>query len=398
MSETNTNTNTFHDNEDNTRITDFEDMGLRQDLLRGIFALGFEQPSAVQQRAIVPAATGRDMVIQAQSGTGKTATFAIATLQQLDSSSGEVQALVLSPTRDLALQTQRVMEALAQHMDVRVHASVGGRDARADGQVLARGGVQVVTGTPGRVLDQIERGRLSTRQLRVLVLDEADVMLDAGFQEQVRLLLAEVPRDTQIMCVSATMPPEVLRLTDQFMRDPLRLLIKQEEITLAGIAQFYVDCGSDNAKIDVLLDLYETLTVSQCVIFCNTRRRVLQVADELTREDFSVSVIHADLTQAEREQVLAEFVAGSTRVLVATDIIGRGLDVQQVSVVVNFDLPYIDKKDSYIHRVGRGGRFGRKAITINLVTERDARTLQAIEQYFHTEIPAMPTNVRDYLS
>jgi translation initiation factor 4A len=376
-------------------VQEFEDMGLKDSLLRGIFGLGFEHPSTVQAKAIVPAITGRDMVIQAQSGTGKTGTFSIAMLQQVDEGSRDLQALVLSPTRELALQTHRVVAALSQHMGVHVHASVGGRDVRNDAQTLRRGGVQVVCGTPGRVLDMIKRGQLDTGRLRVLVLDEADVMLDEGFQDQIRDIFAELPKQTQCLCVSATLSPAVLRLTEQFLRSPLRLLVKEEQITLAGISQFYIDCGRDDTKVDVLLDLYETLTVSQCVIFCNTRRRVLQVADELTRNDFTVSVIHADMTQDEREATMRDFVAGSSRVLIATDIIGRGLDVQQVSVVVNFDLPR--ERANYIHRIGRGGRFGRKAIAVSLITDRDARDLKDLQEYYATEIREMPRDVMSYL-
>jgi translation initiation factor 4A len=329
---------------------EFESMGLKEDLLRGVFAYGLEVPSAIQQKAIVPTAAGRDVLMHAQSGTGKTGAFAIGTLDQVDTSPhAGTQVLILSPTRDLALQTQRVVLAVGDYLKVQCHASIGGRSGRADGDAL-RQNPHVVTGTPGRVIDNIQRGSLNVRGIKTLVLDEVDVLLEEGFVDPIQEVIRSLPRECQILAVSATYTPAVHDICDKFLQNPVKIVIPQEEITLAGIKQFYVDTGSDECKLDVLLDLYETLNASQSIIFVNTRRRAVELAQQMDAADHTVSVIHGELEQAERDLRLREFVSGASRVLIATDIVARGIDAQQVSVVVNVDLPH--DRANYIHRIG----------------------------------------------
>jgi len=371
-------------------------MGLSEALLRGVYSAGFERPSPVQARAIVPAMTGVDMVIQAQSGTGKTGAFGIALLHRLDVQRAAVQAITLAPTRELALQHASVLGLLGDRLGARVHASVGGRAVAADAHALrdgSAGAAHVVCGTPGRVLANLRDNKMQARAVRVLVIDEVDTLLAEGsFQDQLRDIIALLPADVQILCVSATLSAPVLALTGSFLRDPMRILVPVEAVSLAGIAQFYVDCGAhEDDKVDVLRDLYAKISVSQSVIFCNTRRRVLQVAAQLRADDFAVGVLHAELTQPEREAVLAAFVQGATRVLLATDIIGRGIDVQQVSVVINLELPAT--RANYIHRIGRAGRNGRLGVAINLVSQRDAPELRALEQLYHCTISALPNDI-----
>jgi translation initiation factor 4A len=330
-------------------------MGLKEELLRGVFAYGLETPSAIQQKAIVPAAGGTDVLMHAQSGTGKTGAFAIGMLDRVDTSPhAGTQALILSPTRDLALQTQRVVLAIGNYLQATCHASIGGRSGRADGDAL-RQNPHVVTGTPGRVIDNIERGSLNVRGIKTLVLDEVDVLLEEGFVDAIRQVIRSLPRDCQIMAVSATYTPAVHDICDKFLQNPVKIVIPQEEITLAGIKQFYVDTGSDECKLDVLLDLYETLNASQSVIFVNTRRRAVELAQQMDEADHTVSVIHGELEQAERDLRLREFVSGASRELIATDIVARGIDAQQVSVVVNVDLP--NDRANYIHRIGQCNQF-----------------------------------------
>ena len=376
---------------------EFESMGLSEPVLRGIFGYGLERPSAVQQRAIVPAAAGRDVLMQAQAGTGKTAAFTIGLLERLDTAARETQALILSPTRDLALQTQRVVMALGDYTGATCHASIGGRSGRADGDAL-RAGPHVVTGTPGRVLDNLQRGSLRGAGIKTLVLDEVDVMLSDGFADAVRDVLQVLPPDAQVVVCSATYTPEVHAICKKILRSPARIEVQREELSLAGISQFYIDVAAESYKLDTLLDLYETLSVSQSVIFVNSRRRAMALADDLAAQDHTVSVIHGEMLQDERDATLREFTSGSSRVLIATDIVARGIDVQQVSVVVNFDLPR--DRENYIHRIGRCGRFGRKGVAINLVAGADGRdgaTLRDIEQFWSTEIGEMPANVLDFL-
>ncbi|KAH7036054.1 P-loop containing nucleoside triphosphate hydrolase protein [Linnemannia elongata] len=305
-------------------------MNLSPELLRGIYAYGFERPSSIQQRAILPVLKGHDMIAQAQSGTGKTATFSISVLQMIDISNPQCQALILAPTRELAQQTQKVVLALGDYMKVDCHVCIGGTNAREDMNRVSKG-VHVVVGTPGRVLHLLKAGALKTDSLRIFVLDE----------------------------------------------------------------QFYVNVQREDWKLDTLCDLYETLTVTQAVIFCNNRRKVDWLTEKLQERDFTISSMHGEMEQSKRETIMQEFRSGSSRVLIATDLLARGIDVQHVSLVINYDLP--NDKENYIHRIGRGGRFGRKGVSINFVTNDDTRAMREIEQFYSTQILEMPMNVADLL-
>ncbi|XP_052783661.1 eukaryotic initiation factor 4A-I-like [Mya arenaria] len=376
-------------------VDNFDDMSLREELLRGIYAYGFEKPSAIQARAILPCIKGRDVIAQAQSGTGKTATFSIAILEQLKVDFPECQALVLAPTRELAQQIQKVMIALGDYMGAQCHACIGGTAVRDDIQKLQSSTVHVVVGTPGRVHDMINRRALDPRSIKMFVLDEADEMLSRGFKDQIYDVFRYMPQDIQVILLSATMPDEVLEVTKRFMREPIRILVKKEELTLEGIRQFYIQVEKEEWKLDTLCDLYETLTITQAVIFCNTRRKVDWLTEKMLSRDFTVSAMHGDMDQKERDVIMREFRTGSSRVLITTDLLARGIDVQQVSLVINYDLPA--NRENYIHRIGRGGRFGRKGVAINFITRDDERTLRDIEQFYNTQIEEMPMNVADLI-
>jgi translation initiation factor 4A len=357
----------------------------------------FERPSAIQQRAIVPVVKGHDVIAQAQSGTGKTATFSISILQQLDMSIKGCQALILAPTRELAQQIQKVVIALGDYMNIECHACVGGTNVREDMAKLQEG-VQVVVGTPGRVYDMINRRALRTDTIKIFCLDEADEMLSRGFKDQIYELFQLLPQETQVVLLSATMPADVLEVTKKFMRDPVRILVKRDELTLEGIKQFYIAVEKEEWKLDTLCDLYETVTITQAVIFCNTRRKVDWLTEKMHSREFTVSAMvcncsiivvphliasfpqHGDMEQKQREVLMKEFRSGSSRVLITTDLLARGIDVQQVSLVINYDLP--TNRENYIHRIGRGGRFGRKGVAINFVTTEDVRMLRDIEREY----------------
>jgi len=376
-------------------VTDnFDDMNLKEELLRGVFAYGFEKPSAIQQRAILPVIKGHDVIAQAQSGTGKTATFSISILQSIDISIRKCQALVLSPTRELAQQIQKVVLALGDYMDCKCHACIGGTNVRDDMKIL-EAGVHVVVGTPGRVWDMINRRALNTENIKMFVLDEADEMLSRGFKDQIYEVFQLLPPQTQVVLLSATMPPDVLEVTKNFMRDPIRILVKRDELTLEGIKQFYVSVEKEEWKLDTLCDLYETVTITQAIIFCNTRRKVDWLTEKMQSREFTVSAMHGEMTQAEREIIMREFRSGSSRVLITTDLLARGIDVQQISLVINYDLPA--NRENYIHRIGRGGRFGRKGVAINFVTNEDVRMLRDIEQFYNTQIEEMPMNIAELI-
>jgi len=372
----------------------FDNMPLTEDLLRGIYAYGFEKPSAIQSRAIKPLATERHIIAQAQSGTGKTATFTIGILQQLDYSKNVCQALVLAPTRELAQQIQKVVLAIGDYLQVKCHACIGGTRVADDVSKL-ESGVHVVVGTPGRVYDMICRGILKVETIKVFILDEADEMLSRGFKDQIYDIFKNLPTTCQVGLFSATMPPEALEITKKFMKDPVKILVKRDELTLEGIKQFYVNTDREDYKIDILTDLYETLNITQSVIFCNTRRKVDWLTDKMRAKEFTVSSTHGDIDQKERDVILNEFRTGSSRVLITTDLLARGIDVHQVSLVINYDLPR--NPENYLHRIGRSGRFGRKGVAINFVTNDDEKALRELEQFYHTTIDELPSNVKDLI-
>jgi len=372
----------------------FDDYDLDENLLRGIYSYGFEKPSAIQQRGIKPILDGRDTIGQAQSGTGKTATFVIGVLQRIDWDVKGCQGLILAPTRELVNQIQQVALALGDYLKVRCHACIGGTSVREDIDKL-RAGQHLVVGTPGRVFDMIGKRHLRVDDLSVFVLDEADEMLSHGFKDQIYDIFKTMPPNIQVCLFSATMAPDILDLTTKFMRDAVRILVKKDELTLEGIRQFYVAIEKEEWKLDTLCDLYETLTITQAIIYCNTRRKVDFLADQMQKRDFTVSTMHADLDQQERALVMREFRSGSSRVLISTDLLARGIDVQQVSLVINYDLP--QNMENYLHRIGRSGRFGRKGVAINFVTNSDVRATREIEKFYHTQIEEMPADIADLI-
>eukprot|EP00993_Chasmostoma_nieuportense_P000902 NODE_1828_length_1365_cov_173.997577_g1736_i0.p1 GENE.NODE_1828_length_1365_cov_173.997577_g1736_i0~~NODE_1828_length_1365_cov_173.997577_g1736_i0.p1 ORF type:complete len:404 (-),score=110.31 NODE_1828_length_1365_cov_173.997577_g1736_i0:89-1300(-) len=384
----------FETSKDVKVVGTFDQMGLREELLRGIYSFGFDKPSAIQQRAILPMIKGRDLISQAQSGTGKTTQFCIGILQAIESNLNETQALVMSPTRELAIQTQKVSLGLGEYMNVSCHGCIGGKAISEDVRKLDAG-TQIVSGTPGRVFDMIKRRNLRTRNIKTLVLDEADEMLGRGFKEQIYDVYRYLPPATQVILVSATLPHEVLEMTTKFMTDPVRILVKRDELTLEGIKQFFVAVEREDWKFDTLCDLYDTLTITQAVIFCNTKKKVEWLTSTMREANFTVTSMHGGNEQLERDAVMAEFRAGNSRVLITTDVWARGIDVQQVSLVINYDLP--NSRELYIHRIGRSGRYGRKGVAINFVKNDDIRILRDIEQFYSTQIDEMPMNVADLI-
>uniref|UniRef100_A0A8C5PFQ4 RNA helicase n=1 Tax=Leptobrachium leishanense TaxID=445787 RepID=A0A8C5PFQ4_9ANUR len=362
----------------------FDTMGLREDLLRGVYAYGFEKPSAIQQRAIKQIIKGRDVIAQSQSGTGKTATFCVSVLQCLDIQVRETQALILAPTRELAGQIQKVYGLLLYCYFVFFFVLINtfGLDSRSNYLFYF-------------CLDMIRRRSLRTRAIKMLVLDEADEMLNKGFKEQIYDVYRYLPPATQVCLISATLPHEILEMTNKFMTDPIRILVKRDELTLEGIKQFFVAVEREEWKFDTLCDLYDTLTITQAVIFCNTKRKVDWLTEKMREANFTVSSMHGDMPQKERESIMKEFRSGSSRVLISTDVWARGLDVPQVSLIINYDLP--NNRELYIHRIGRSGRYGRKGVAINFVKNDDIRILRDIEQYYSTQIDEMPMNVADLI-
>lgn len=332
---------------------------------------------------------------QAQSGTGKSVMIAIVALQVVSTSSSATQVVVLSPTRELAVQTADTVELLGTFLPVKCHACVGGRSVGRDIRRLEERGVHIVSGTPGRVYDMIQRGVLELGETRLLVVDEADEMLGSGFKEQLYDVYRYMPEDVQVGLVSATLPREVVEMSRRFMSEPIMVLVKKDGLSLESLKQFYVDVEQEEWKFETLCDLYETLTITQALIFCNTGNKVDWLAKRMQEGGFSVSAMHGGQTQRERDETIDEFRDGKSRVLIATDLWSRGLDVKQVSLVINYDMPR--QHESYLHRIGRSGRFGRSGVAITFVTSVDMDRLKTVERIYATRIEELPSDIDDYM-
>jgi translation initiation factor 4A len=374
-----------------TEANNWSDMDLKENLLRGIYSYGFENPSPIQKKGIMPIITGKDVIAQAQSGTGKTGAFTVATLQCIDETLNEVQGLILAPTRELAIQTHTVISRIGTFMDnLKCSLFIGGCSMDQDIKELEQK-PQIVVGTPGRVHDLMRRRKLNTKNIKLLVIDEADEMLSSGFKEQVYNVFQFLGSKVQVSLFSATLPVEIQSLTEKFMRDPVKILVKTESVTLEGIKQYYIALDNDTQKYETLKDLFECISVSQCIIYCNSINRVNDLYEALCKDNFPACCIHSGMEKEDRDKAYKDFTNGGSRVLISSNLTARGLDVQQVSTVINFDIP----KDihTYIHRIGRSGRWGRKGMGINFITQRDIRKIKEIEQYYDTQIEEMPASI-----
>ena len=376
-------------------ISSWDELDIDPNILRGIYAYGYEKPSPIQKKAIRPIIAGKDIIGQAQSGTGKTATFSIGALSTLRLSEQNTQVLVLSPTRELTVQTAKVFESIGCMMPgLKVQTAFGGSIVEESNGFSSKNVPHIVCGCPGRVFDMIRRDRLSCKNLRLVIIDEADEMLSSGFKEQVYGIFQNFNNDIQVALFSATLPPNIFAITDKLMRDPVRICVKAEQLTLEGISQFYVAVDDDRQKYATLKHIFSYLTVSQCIIYCNSVKRVADLYEAMREDEFPVCCIHSNMDKPAREASIADFRNGKSRVLISSNVTARGIDIQQVSIVINFDVP----KDvhTYLHRIGRSGRWGRKGVGINFITRRDITKLKEIEQYYSSEIREMPANL-DFL-
>jgi translation initiation factor 4A len=361
------------------------------DLLRGIYAYGFENPSHIQQKSILSIIQKRDVIAQAQSGTGKTGAFTVAALQSIDVSKAKTQVLILAPTRELAKQIYDVIHGLGAMMTgITMRLLVGGTSTAEDAVELRKSAPHIIVGCPGRVFDMIRRNNIQGSHVHMLVLDEADEMLSAGFNDQIYNIFQYMPSDIQVVLFSATMPPELYTLTEKFMRSPVNIQVKAEQLTLEGIQQHYVALDDDVQKYLTLKDIFKTISLSQCIIFCNSTKRVADLHEAMLFDGFPVCCIHSGMEKGERDKAYQEFKAGAHRVLISSNVTARGIDIQQVSTVINFDMP--QEVHIYLHRIGRSGRWGRKGVGINFVTRRDMRIKKEIEMYYGTTITELPVN------
>lgn len=365
---------------------------LNESLLRSIYSYGFEKPSPIQQKAITPILQGKDLIAQAQSGTGKTGAFSIGSLNKVDLESQTNQILIISPTRELSLQSFNVLNQLGSNLtNLKMKLLVGGTSVEKDIRDL-RENPQIIVGCPGRILDMLYKNSLTKETFKMVIIDEADEMLSFGFKDQIYEILKQFPENIQICLFSATLPVEIKTLLDQFMKDPTEILIKSEMLTLEGISQYYIALENDEFKYDAIKDLYNNLSVSQCIIYCNSIKRVEYLYESMIKDDFAVGCIHGNMEKNERTNIYYDFKKGKIRVLLSTNITARGIDVQQVNTVINYDIP--KSVHTYLHRIGRSGRWGRKGVGINFVTKNDIYHMKNIEKFYQTQIKELPLNLQ----
>lgn len=375
--------NDLNDTEEK-EILIWDDLHLRQDLLRGIYGYGFDDPSPIQKKSIFPMIHGRDIIGHAQSGTGKTGSFSIGILQRIDLLQG-TQALIVAPTHELVHQISKVVHALGTHMiNLQITSVVGGTHVSDDVREISKKNPHIIIGTPGRMYDLLSRNAIDSRMIQCIVLDEADELLSDGFRTGIYNIFQLLNTQIQVALFTATLPDEILTLSDKFMRNPYKIVAKAEELNVEGIEHHFIPTRDDDHKFDIIKQLFTTLIVSQCIIYVNSVTKVFQLYQSMIDDGFSVSCIHGKLTKEERCRAFTEFSSGSSRMLISSNITARGIDIQQVGMVVNFDIP--NDVHTYLHRVGRSGRHGRKGVAINLITRYDVSNLQSIEKYYKINI------------
>jgi translation initiation factor 4A len=377
------------------RCPKFDDMPLSDDLLRGVYAYGYEKPSAIQSVSTLPLIKGRDILGQAQSGTGKTGAFGIGCLARIDPKvRGGPQALILCHSHELADQTATLLQSISNYMKVGVVLAIGGVPRHQNVRDI-RNGAAVVVGTPGRVLDLASSGDMPYGCLRTFIVDEADEMLRDRFLEQVsEIVKIGLPKTCAIGLFSATLPEEVAELAGTILKDPIKVTLRVADVKLDGIKQFHVELEDDNQKLDVLADIFQSISIPHSIIFTNTKERADRLHYMLTQQGYPVGLIYGDpMPQAERKRRMDEFRSGKTRVLIATNLLARGIDVQTVSMVFNFDVPPFEDKESYIHRVGRCARYGRKGTAINLVSASEKDVLDQIGAHYKFTTAPLPVDL-----
>lgn len=373
-------------------ISSWDELELDPKILRGIFAYGFEKPSPIQQRAIKPIFEGKDVIAQAQSGTGKTATFTIGALQNININQPTTQVLILSPTRELSTQTAKVVSNLGAFMDgLKIQTLFGGSAIEESSSFSSKNVPHIICGCAGRVYDMMRRERISSKTIKLIILDEADEMLSTGFKDQVYNIFQYLNSEVQVCLFSATLPESMNTIIQKIMRNPIKISVKREQLTLEGISQYFIAVDDDRQKYITLKNLFSYITLSHTIIYCNSIKRVQDLYEAMCEDGFPVCRIHGDMEKNERNKAFNEFRNGISRVLISSNVTARGIDIQQVSVVINFDL----SKDvhTYLHRIGRSGRWGRKGVGINFITRRDIPQIKRIEEHYSTQIIEMPSDL-----
>jgi superfamily II DNA/RNA helicase len=383
----------MEENNNKINYNSFDDMDfLNFELLKGIFDYGFKTPSRIQNLAIKEIYDGFDVIAQSQSGTGKTGAFTIGSLSVVDPTQKYPQVMVLATTRELAGQIHSVFSNISKHMKINIHLCVGGTKVKTNNNkndpYKSIRTSQVLVGTPGRIADYISLGAIDPKKIKLFVMDEADALLKDDFIDQIKTIITSLDGNTQICIFSATYPREILDIAGAIMNNPKQILLKREDLTLDLIKQYKIYTKYEQYKFDTLVDLYKNLLIGQCIIFVNSVNSANELTSRLEESGFSVSKIHGSMETVQRTDVLRDFRLGLIRVLIATDVLSRGIDVEQIGIVINYDMPR--DRSQYIHRIGRSGRFGKLGVAINFITDRDNRTLGDIERFYRIQIRDMP--------
>lgn len=375
-------------------INNFDEFNLDDNLLRGIYSYGFENPSQIQKTAILPIIEKKDVIAQAPSGTGKTGAFTISSLQRINIESNTTQVLILAPTHELVKQISSVISGISNHVEgLRTKVLVGGTSVAEDSFDLKMSVPHIIVGSVGRVADMIRRKNINTKDIQLFILDEADEMLSGGFLDNIYQIFTTLSPTIQVGIFSATLPNEILELTKKFMKNPVKITLEAEKLNLEGIQQHFIALSNDDDKFNTLKDLFSKLNVQQTIVYVNSVNRVVELYNAMINEGYSVCSIHSSMTSSDRNHSLTDFRNGKYRVLISSNVTARGIDVQQVSVVINFDIPKC--VHNYLHRIGRSGRWGRKGIAINFVTREDVGNMKKIESHYKSSITELPMNFQN---
>ena len=390
------NSNEYVENEEiydtSNEIVSWDELDIDPNILRGIYSYGFERPSPIQKKAIKPIMARRDIIAQAQSGTGKTAAFSIGALSIVNLQNNFTQVLILSPTRELTIQTSNVVKSLGSMMNgLKVQSVYGGSPYEESNYFSDKNTPHVICGCPGRVYDLMRKNKIASSNIALIILDEADEMLSNGFKEQVYNIFQYFNNDIQVALFSATLSNSIYPIINKIMRNPIKICVKAEQLTLEGITQFFVAVDDDRQKYATLKHIYKYVSVSQCIIYCNSIKRVSDLYDAMKEDEFPVCCIHSNMEREERENAFKEFKNGKSRVLISSNVTARGIDVQQVSTVINFDIPKC--VHTYLHRIGRSGRWGRKGVGINFISRHDMNKIKEIEEHYKTQIDELPMSI-----
>lgn len=371
----------------------FEDMNLKPLLLRGILAYGYENPSEIQRKAIVPFIQHHDLIAQAQSGTGKTATFCIAAIQNVDETVNQTQCIIISHTRELASQTFFVLTSLGAYIpSLKMCLITSNESVNENIQQLQRTNPHIIVATPGRLLHLLEKAYIDPEYVQWIVMDEADNLLSRDFKQQIYDIYQIIPTTIKTGLYTATVTDEMNEISDYFMQHPVRVLVLKEELSLRGIRQYYVQLEHEREKFEVLVDLFQSISIAQSIIYCNKRETSNILLRRIKMKQLPpAECIHGQLTPQRRHEIMKNFRSGSIRILITTDLLARGIDIQQVGLVINYELPM--EVESYIHRIGRTGRYGRKGYAINLITNMDLRNAMNIQTYYSTQFELLPRDV-----